>query len=104
MFTSLNCILVADGSATSEGTLYSTYSGVIRTDVLSSQYRYAHFPFAGGPRLCIGSNFAMMEAQLVLATIAQRYQLRLVPGHPVEPQMLVTLRPKYGLRMTIRRR
>jgi len=65
---------------------------------------YAHFPFAGGPRLCIGSNFAMMEAQLVLATIAQRYQLRLVPDHPVEPQMLVTLRPKYGLRMTIQRR
>src|SRR5207247_3026037 len=65
---------------------------------------YAHFPFAGGPRLCIGSNFAMMEAQLVLATIAQRYQLRLVPGHPVEPQMLVTLRPKYGLHMTIHRR
>jgi len=65
---------------------------------------YAHFPFAGGPRLCIGSNFAMMEAQLVLATIAQRYRLRLVPGHTVEPQMLVTLRPKYGLRMTIHRR
>src|SRR5215472_4197504 len=65
---------------------------------------YAHFPFAGGPRLCIGSNFAMMEAQLVLATIAQRYRLRLVPGHTVEPQMLVTLRPKYGLPMTIHRR
>ena len=43
----------------------------------------------------------MMEAQLILATIAQRYQLRMVPGHPVEPQMLVTLRPKYGLQMTI---
>lgn len=65
---------------------------------------YAHFPFAGGPRLCIGSNFAMMEAQLVLATIAQRYQLRLAPGHPVEPQMKVTLRPKYGLPMTIHER
>jgi len=65
---------------------------------------YAHYPFAGGPRLCIGSNFAMMEAQLVLATIAQRYQLRLVAGHPVEPQMKVTLRPKYGLPMTIHER
>jgi cytochrome P450 len=54
--------------------------------------------------MCIGSSFAMMEAQLILATIAQRYQLRLVPGHPVEPQMKVTLRPKYGLRMTIQRR
>jgi hypothetical protein len=43
-------------------------------------------------------------AQLILATIAQRYQLRLVPGHPVEPQLLVSLRPKYGLRMTIHER
>jgi cytochrome P450 len=65
---------------------------------------YAYFPFSSGPRMCIGSSFAMMEAQLILATIAQRYQLRLVPGHPVEPQMKVTLRPKYGLRMTIQRR
>jgi cytochrome P450 len=65
---------------------------------------YAYFPFAGGPRMCIGSNFSMMEAQLVVATIAQRYQLRMVPGHPVEPQMKVTLRPKYGLQMTIHKR
>ena len=54
--------------------------------------------------MCIGSNFSMMEAQLVVATIAQRYQLRMVPGHPVEPQMKVTLRPKYGLPMTIHAR
>lgn len=67
----------------------------------ASRPHYAYFPFAGGPRMCIGSSFAIMEAQLILATIAQRYQLRLVPGYPVEPQMLVTLRPKYGLRMTI---
>jgi hypothetical protein len=46
----------------------------------------------------------MMEAQLILATITQRYQLRMVPGHPVEPQLLVTLRPKYGLKMTIHER
>jgi cytochrome P450 len=54
--------------------------------------------------MCIGSSFAMMESQLILATIAQRYQLRLIPNHPVEPQMLVTLRPKYGLPMTIHQR
>ena len=65
---------------------------------------YAYFPFSSGPRMCIGSSFAMMEAQLILATIAQRYRLRLVPGYPVEPQMLVTLRPKYGLQMTIHER
>ncbi|HYX48198.1 MAG TPA: cytochrome P450 [Ktedonobacteraceae bacterium] len=65
---------------------------------------YAYFPFSSGPRMCIGSSFAMMEAQLILATIAQRYQLRMVPGHPVEPQLLVTLRPKYGLQMTLHER
>jgi cytochrome P450 len=65
---------------------------------------YAHFPFGGGPRLCIGSNLAMMEAQLITATIAQRYRLRLVPGHPVEPEVSLTLRPKYGLQMVIQPR
>lgn len=60
---------------------------------------YAYFPFGGGPRLCIGRDFALLEAQLILATVAQRFRLRLVPGHPVELEPLVTLRPKYGLRM-----
>jgi len=63
--------------------------------------RFAYFPFGGGPRQCIGNNFAMMEAQLVLATVAQRYSLRLVPGHPVELQVLPTLRPRLGLPMTL---
>jgi cytochrome P450 len=63
--------------------------------------RFAYFPFGGGPRQCIGNHFAMMEAQLVLATVAQRYSLRLLPGHPVEPHILVTLRPRYGLPMTL---
>lgn len=71
---------------------------------VANRPHYAYFPFAGGPRMCIGSNFSMMEAQLVVATIAQRYQLRMVPGHPVEPQMKVTLRPKYGLLMTLHER
>jgi cytochrome P450 len=63
--------------------------------------RFAYIPFGGGPRQCIGNTFAMMEAQLVLATVAQRYTLRLVPGHPVEPQVLLTMRPRYGLPMTL---
>lgn len=65
--------------------------------------RYAYFPFGGGPRLCIGNNFALMEAQLVLATILPRVSAALVPGHPVVPQPLITLRPAHGLRMTLHR-
>ena len=63
--------------------------------------RFAYFPFGGGPRLCIGASFAMMEASLLLAAIAQRFQLRLVPGHPVAALPSITLRPRYGMRMTL---
>ncbi len=63
--------------------------------------RYAYFPFGGGPRMCIGNMFALTEAQLVLATVAQRYRLRLVPNHPIELQPLVTLRPRYGVKVTL---
>jgi len=59
--------------------------------------RFAYFPFGGGPRMCIGADFAMIEAQLVLAATAQRYRLRLNEGHRVEPEALVTLRPKHGM-------
>lgn len=61
---------------------------------------FAYFPFGGGPRQCIGNNFAMLEAQLVLATLAQHFRLTLVPGHPVELSPAVTLRPRYGVRVT----
>jgi len=67
----------------------------------ASQPRFAYFPFGGGPHLCIGSNFALLEAQLVLAMIAQRWDLHLVPGHPVELEPLVTLRPRHGMRMIL---
>ncbi len=66
--------------------------------------RYAYFPFGAGPRLCIGNAFATMEATLVLASLAQRFHLELVPGHPVVAETLPTLRPKYGLRMVYHRR
>jgi cytochrome P450 len=66
--------------------------------------RRAYFPFGSGGRQCIGESFAWMEAVLVLATFAQKWQLKLVPSHRVEPQPLITLRPKYGMRMTVERR
>jgi cytochrome P450 len=66
--------------------------------------RFAFFAFGGGPRLCIGNQFAMMEAVLLLATIAQRYRLRLVPGVRVTPWTGITLRPKEGVRVTLEAR
>lgn len=60
---------------------------------------YAYFPFGGGPHQCIGKGFALMEATLVLATIAQRYRLVLQPGQSVELLPQVTLRPRDGLHM-----
>ena len=61
---------------------------------------FAYVPFGGGARRCIGESFAWMELVLVVSTIAQRWKLRLVPGHPVVPQPVVTLRMKHGLEMT----
>ncbi len=61
--------------------------------------RFSYFPFGGGPRLCIGESFAWMEGALVLATISQRWRLRLVLDHPVAPLPLVTLRPRFGMKM-----
>jgi cytochrome P450 len=61
--------------------------------------RFAYLPFGGGKRICIGAAFALTEATILLATLAQRYRLRLAPGHPVEPQGLITLRARHGMRM-----
>jgi cytochrome P450 len=65
--------------------------------------KFAYFPFGAGFRQCIGESFAWMEGVLVLATIAQKWKLRLLPGQRIEPQALITLRPKYGLKMSIQR-
>ncbi len=70
----------------------------------SERPRFAYFPFGGGPRLCIGNNFALMEAQLVLATVAQRYRLELAANGPVEVVPGVTLRPRVGLPVRLHER
>jgi len=60
-----------------------------------------YFPFGGGLRRCIGEGFAWTEAILVLATLARRWRLTLVPEQKIGLMPLITLRPKYGMRMTI---
>ena len=65
--------------------------------------RFSYYPFGGGPRLCIGQNFALMEATLIVATIARSYRLDLVPGEAVKPLPRGTLRPSSALRMVPRR-
>ena len=64
----------------------------------------AYFPFGDGPRRCIGQGFALLELGLVVARVAQGFRFKLVPGHPVEPEPLVTLRAKHGIRMTVHAR
>ena len=66
--------------------------------------RFAYFPFGGGPRQCIGNSFALMEATLILATIAQKFRFKLVEGHPVKPLASITLRPQRGIRAALEAR
>jgi len=66
--------------------------------------RFAYFPFGGGPRVCIGAGFAMMEATLLLATIAQRFRMRLAPAQRIEPLASITLRPKNGIHVELEER
>jgi cytochrome P450 len=66
--------------------------------------KFTYFPFGAGFRQCIGESFAWMEGVLLLATLGQKWKMRLVPDHPVEPEPLITLRPKYGMRMSLEAR
>lgn len=66
--------------------------------------RHAYFPFGGGPRICIGNAFAMMEAVLVLVTVARRFRVRATSARPLALVPSVTLRPKNGVRLVVHRR
>ncbi len=71
---------------------------------MKKQPAFSYFPFGGGPRLCIGNNFAMMEMQLILTQLIRRYEFELVENQEIVPQTLITLRPKNGIRVRVRRR
>jgi cytochrome P450 len=73
-------------------------------DSAEERPRFAYFPFGGGQRSCMGVEFAMMEARLVLAMVAQRYRLSLVDGHHVAPRAALTLQPRNGVRVVANRR
>lgn len=68
------------------------------------RHRSAYLPFGGGKRVCIGTSFALMEGTLIAAMMSQRFVYDLVPGHPVEPEATLTLRPRNGVKMVARRR
>jgi len=74
------------------------------TEHLAKRPHHAYMPFSSGPRMCLGNTFAMTEMQLILATLAQGYRISLAPGHHVEPDPLLSLRPKNGILVSIERR
>ncbi len=70
-------------------------------EAVAKRPKLAYLPFAAGARACIGKVFAMIEAQLVIATVAQRFRLRVEAGHPVAMAPRITLAPKHGMRMCL---
>ncbi len=70
---------------------------------VSNRPRHIYYPFGEGPHVCIGNNFALMEMQLILAIALQRFRLTLVPNHPIAFKPEATLRPKYGMKMIVKK-
>jgi cytochrome P450 len=73
-------------------------------DLIKQLPKFAYMPFLHGPRQCIGNVFASMEVRLILATVAQKFKLKLVPEQVVVPKFSLTLNPKYGLKMSVAQR
>jgi cytochrome P450 len=73
-------------------------------EVRDARPKFSYFPFGGGTRVCIGERFAWMEGMLIIAALAQKWKLRLAPGQRVETLPLITLRTKYGMRMSVETR
>lgn len=73
-------------------------------DADGPDHPYAHFPFGGGPRMCVGADFAAMESKIIMSMVARRFRLDLVPNQSVEPEGTVTLYPKHGIEMDLERR
>jgi cytochrome P450 len=66
--------------------------------------KHAFLPFGGGQHVCVGSHLALLEGQVLTATLARRVEFELVAGHPVDPVLLVNLRPRNGIRVRVRKR
>ena len=73
----------------------------LHVDRTKARPRYAYLLFGAGPRVSIGASFAMIEATLLLAMIAQRFRFTVVPDHPVEPVPTFTLRPRFGIKAPV---
>ena len=70
---------------------------------MESRHKFAHFPFGGGARVCIGQNFAILESQMILSAIVQNFEFELLPDQEIIPDPTFTLIPKNGIKMRLRR-